>query len=258
MAIGTALAIGSMAISAAGGASNFINASKQQKLQRQAELDAKKAFDEARRQLNVNPYAALGIQKEPYELEREASLSQGAQAISAAQEGDRGAAEAAGRVQMAQNEAQAGVRTAMGKEMQDLSKLTAEEQANIKAQQAGLSLQEAQGYQTQAKEAKEARAKLIESGMQNFVDVGQMGIQQFLPLYLSGKDSKTTNQMGNISAAFTPAGSPNGPSNYVMQDQQRQSPSASSLTSSWMGVPQVPRYNPYNQNPFLFYQNPPQ
>jgi hypothetical protein len=43
-------------------------------------------------------YDALGIQKTPYELEREAMLSAGAQATEAARESERGVAATAGRV----------------------------------------------------------------------------------------------------------------------------------------------------------------
>jgi len=65
MALGTTAIIGlaSTAASIGGAGANFIQASKQMKLQRQAEQDASKAYEEAKRQINVNPWDALGIQK---------------------------------------------------------------------------------------------------------------------------------------------------------------------------------------------------
>jgi hypothetical protein len=204
MALGTTAIIGiaSVAVSAGGASANFIQANKQMKLKRQAEQDAKKAYEEAKKQINVNPWDALGIPKEAYELERQAFLSQGAQAIAAGQEGDRGAAATAGRIQMAQNVQQGDVRTAMSKEMQDLAKLSATEQANIKDQIAGLSLQEAQGYQTQAKEAKEARAKLIQEGTKGVTEAVKTGVETFAPLYLkqAGRDPITGEKIGKATS----------------------------------------------------------
>jgi hypothetical protein len=186
MAATTAMILGaaSMAASAGGSAMSFLQAGKQAKLQRQAELDAAKALQEAKRQISVNPFEALGIQKEPYELERQALLSQGAQGIQAAQEADRGAAAAVGRIQMAQNEAQAGQRAAMQQEMSNLEKMTAQEQSDIQANLATINLEEAKGSQAIAKEAREARAKSIEQGYQSAVGAVKTGIETFMPLYL--------------------------------------------------------------------------
>jgi len=245
--IGAALAIGGATLS-------FIQASKEQQLQRKAEEDAKKAFEEAKKQININPFDALAINKEPYELERQALLAQGAQAIAAGQEGDRGAAATAGRVQMAQNEAQAGQRTAMGADMLNLEKMSAEEDTNIKNQLANLSLNEAAGYQSQAKEAKDARARAIQQGYQSGAKALEYGLEQ-VPLYLQGKGDRVAareqaamNKQTSANATKFAAGTPQGPSNYVMQDQQAQP-----LNPSNFLAPIRNTYNPY-PNPFLFYQ----
>lgn len=247
--IGAGIAAGFAAVS-------FIQASKQAKLQREAEQNAAKALEEAKRQINVNPFAALGIQKEPYELEREALLAQGAQAIAAGQEADRGAAATAGRIQMSQNEAQAGQRAAMQKEMSDLEKTTADEQANIKTQLANVGLLETEGYMKQAANAAEARAQAIQQGFQTGAKALQYGLEQ-VPLYLQGRHDRaaerqqaaTLKQISQNAKTFA-AGTPQGASNYVMQDQQVQNLNA----SNWLD-PTRSTYNPYNQNPFLFYQN---
>lgn len=237
-------------------ATSFLQASKQAKLQREAEQNAAKALEEAKRQMNVNPFAALAIQKEPYELEREALLSQGAQAIAAGQEADRGAAATAGRIYAGQVDAQAGQRAAMQKEMSDLEKTTADEQANIKTQLANVGLLETEGYMKQAADAAEARAQAIQQGFQTGAKALQYGLEQ-VPLYLQGRHDRaaerqqaaTLKQISQNAKTFA-AGTPSGPSNYVMQDQQVQPLNP----NTWMN-PLRSTYNPYNQNPFLFYQN---
>jgi hypothetical protein len=182
----TALAIGGMAVQAATAGASFVNAAKQKKLQKEAMEDAAKALQEAKDRLNVNYFDALSIQKEPYELQREAALAQGAQAIEAANESDRGAAAAAGRVQMAQNEMQAGIRSQMSAEMQALDKLKASEDAKLAQEQASINLQEVQGAQQAAADAQKAAAQSTTQGLQSLSQMGQSLLSN-APLY--GKSS---------------------------------------------------------------------
>jgi hypothetical protein len=254
-----AAAVG-MAAAVGGSVKSFSDASKQQRLQRQAEQDAKTALDKAIAQIKVNPYDALGIFKEPYELQREANLSQGAQGIEAAKEADRGAAETAGRTYMAQNEAQAGIRTEMGKDLQNIAELKTGEDVNIKNDLASIDLNNAAGYQKQAKEAKENAAKMQAQGFQGIVSAAQQGVQAFYPLYAKqhGIDPNTGLKIQNTQAQQSPfadkpfqaAGTPGAPSNFVMQDQQN----AAFNPNTWMNPLQTNKYNPYQPNPFLFYQ----
>jgi hypothetical protein len=133
LATSTALAVGSLAATTAGTAGSFIQANKQRKLQQKAEAAAEKSMAEARKALGVNYFEELGIQKEKYELEREANLMQAAQATQALQEaGVRGVAGGIGRVALAQQKGQQGIRTAMGKEMSDLQKMTAQEESRLR------------------------------------------------------------------------------------------------------------------------------
>jgi hypothetical protein len=183
IATSTALAIGGLAVSAGTAGMSFAQAKKQRNLQQQAKEDAQKAMEDARRALEVNYYDKLAIQKEPYELQREALLSQGAQAIQAGVEGEsRGAAATAGRVAMAQNEAQAGIRTAMGKEMGDLAKLSAQEDARLRDVGVQLDLAEVEGAQQAAADAGQAAAAATAQGMQSVGSAIQQGIQ-LAPLY---------------------------------------------------------------------------
>jgi len=153
MGVVTAVAIGGLALSAASTANSFIQAGQQKTKQRQAEAAAAAAMAEARKKLEINFTDELAIKKEPYELQREALLSQGALAIQAGQESDRGAEATAGRVLMAQNEAQAGIRTAMGAEMTDIENKRIAEESRLRDLGVQLDLGEAEGAQMAARNA---------------------------------------------------------------------------------------------------------
>ena len=126
MAAATALTIAGLAATAATTAGSFIQASKQKKIQQRGrELKQIRALADARKKLDVNFYEGLSIQKEPYELAREALLSSGAQAIQAGVEGsERGAAATAGRVQMAQQQGQREIAAAMGQAHDEFTKIS--------------------------------------------------------------------------------------------------------------------------------------
>lgn len=196
IATATALAIGGIAVSAGSAGMSFAQARKQRNLAEDAKRDAENAMAEARKKLEVNFYDQLAVQKEPYELQREALLSQGAQAIQAGVEGDRGAAATAGRVQMAMNEAQAGIRTAQGKEMADLAKLSAQEDSRLRDVGVQLDLAEVEGAQQAAADAEAARAAAMQQGMQSATSAVQQGLQ-FAPLY--GQDLKAQKAAVNQS-----------------------------------------------------------
>lgn len=171
-----------LAVTAGTTVASFAQAKKQRKLMEQANADADKAMAEARSKLNVNYFDELGIQKEPYELQSEALLSSGAQAMQAGIESGRGAAATAGRVQMAQNEAQAGVRTAMGEELSDLAKLSATEESRLRDIGVQLDLEEVAGAQQAASDAQQAAAQATEAGFAGLTSMGSQMINM-APLY---------------------------------------------------------------------------
>lgn len=186
IATSTAIAAAGLAVSAGSAGMSFAQASKQRKLQREAEKDAEAAMAEARKKLEVNFYDQLAIQKEPYQLEREALLSSGAQSIQAAQEAEgRDLAATAGRVQMAQQEAQRKIAGAMGQEMLGLEKLSAAEESRLRDMGVQLDLGEVQGAQLAARDAQQAAAAATTQGMQGLQQLGQQAIQM-APLY--GRD----------------------------------------------------------------------
>ena len=198
------IAAAGIAVSAGSAGMSFAQAGKQRKLQRQAESDAEQAMAEARKKLEVNYFDQLAIQKEPYELQREALLSQGAQAIQAGAESERGAAATAGRIAMAQNEAQAGVRTAMGQELMNLEQLSAQEESRLRDMGYNLDLGEVQGAQQAAADAQRAAAAATAQGMQSVQSLGQQAVQM-APLYGSifGPGKKTPDTTAPTTAAST-------------------------------------------------------
>jgi hypothetical protein len=184
IAAGTAVAA-----TAATTAMSFAQAGKQRKLMRQAEAEADAAMQEARKKLGTNVYDQLAIQKEPYELQREAMLSQGAQAIQAGVESERGAAATAGRVQMATNEAQAGIRTAMGQDLQQLEMLKAQEDARLRDIGVQLDLEEVAGAQLAAANAQELQAQSMQQGFAGVTSLGSQAAKQ-IPLFARSKGAE--------------------------------------------------------------------
>jgi hypothetical protein len=151
-----------------------------------------KAIAEAKSKLDINFYDALSIPKEPYELQREALLASGAQAIEAGRESERGAGAVAGRVQMAQNEAQAGVRTQMGQDLMALEKLSAAEDSRLRDVGAQINLEEAAGAQLARADFNSMAGRATTQAMQGIVQMGE-AVGGFVPLYMKerGIDPKT-------------------------------------------------------------------
>lgn len=170
-------------IQIAGGVKSFSEANKAKKRQQKAEREAAKAMEEARRRTEVNVMEALSIQKEPYEQQVMALLTQGQAGLQAGQEGEtRGAAATAGRTYMGQLAGQERVRTAMGQELQDIERAKIAEEGRMLDMRAGLDLAEAEGYQQMAADAEKARAANIEQGITAFGNLATTSMEN-MPLY---------------------------------------------------------------------------
>lgn len=194
MGVATALAVGGLVTSAVSTVKSFSDAAAQRRRQGEAEQAAANAMAEARKKLEINFYDQMAIKKEPYELAREAMLSQGAQAIQAAQEQSRGAAATAGRIQMAQNEGQAGIRTAMGKEMTDIEKMKLAEDARLRDVGVQLDLGEAEGAQQAAADAQRAAAAAESQAWQGVTSTVQQGLSM-IPLYTKTPSARQASSL---------------------------------------------------------------
>ena len=196
----TALAIGSLAATAGSTAMSFAQASKQRKLQEEAERKADKSMREARAKLEVNYLEALGIAKEPYELEREQMRAAGAQATAAAVEGEqRGVAATAGRVMAAEQQGQASIRSEMAKDIYELETATAKESSRLRDEGVKLDLAEAEGAQIAAAQAENLRNQAINQGIQGAISTAAQGLA-FVPLYQQniGAQKDAVAQMGGF------------------------------------------------------------
>lgn len=202
MGVATAVAIGGLAVSAASATASFVQAGKQNKAQKAAEAKAAEAMAEARKKLEINFAENLSIQKEPFELEREAMLSQGALAMQAGVESDRGAEATAGRLQMAQNVGQAGVRGAMGQELMNIEQQIINEDSRLRDIGVQLDLGEVEGAQLAARDAQEAKAAAIAEGVQSATSALQQGLNM-IPLF---EESAASTQLDKIQKAATKAG----------------------------------------------------
>lgn len=197
MAIATATAI-ALGITAATTTASFIQAGKQRRAMNDAEEEAFKALAEAKTQLNVNPFEAIGINKDIYDAQRQDVLSAGAQLVNA-EGSQRGVGATAGRVMGAVNAASQDISEAQRAEKLALDKLIAEEDAKLRNMKINLSLAEAQGAQLAAQDAREASNAAITSGLQGINSMGSQ-IGEMAPLY--GKSKLEQQALSEVQ--FTP------------------------------------------------------
>ena len=183
MAALTTIAAGvSIAATAGSAGMSFAQANKQKKAMQDAEADAEAAMAAARGKLDVNFAEQMSIKKEAYDLEREAMLVQGAQLTEAGKESERGAAATAGRVYAAQQQGQAGIRTAMADELTNIEGAILEEDSRLRDLDVALDLEEVAGNQQAAADAQRAATAARQQGIQSTISaVGQAAAMA--PLY---------------------------------------------------------------------------
>lgn len=182
-----------LGLQAIGMGASFLQAGQQRKAEEAAKRQAERAMAEARKKLEVNYIDALGIQKEPYELEREALLVAGAQSVEAARESERGAAAGVGRIQLAQQKGQQGIRTAMGKELTALDRAAAAEDSRLRDVGVQLDLGEVAGAQMAARDAGQAATAAQAQGFQQLASLGA-GVLSATNLYGKSPGVKDFNK----------------------------------------------------------------
>jgi hypothetical protein len=243
-----AIATGTVAL--AGSVSSFAQASKQKKKQAMAEQEARKAMTEAKKRLEVNVMERLSIQKEPYEQQIMAMLTQGQAGLQAGVEGDeRGAAATAGRTYMGQLAGQERVRTAMGQELQDIELAKIKEEARLADLGMGLNLEESAGAQEAAANAEMLRAQAIQQGFEGLVQAGS-AVAGAAPLYGGGGGAPKVDTVGGPKVDYSMSkatearlGQP------TLQQSQFSPPSQFDL---YQGGVQQTMPNPYDQYQGLF------
>lgn len=198
----TSIAAGvSIAATATGAGMSFAQASKQKKKAAEAEAAAAEAMRNARQKLEINFYKGLGINREPYELERDALLSAGTSLIQAGTESERGANAIAGRVLAGQNTGQRQIATDMGREIQDLNKLVAAEDANLNRLGLNLDLATVEGANKAAANYEAMRNKSIEQGFAGVTNTASQLLAN-APLYQKNSAAK---QLSNLEQNYNDA-----------------------------------------------------
>jgi hypothetical protein len=176
MVLATALTLASVGSQLFGAGMSFADARKQKKAQAQAEQEAEAAMTAARKSLELNYMDSLAIQKEPYELERDAALVAGAQATEVLRESERGAGRI-GSIYGQQQLAQRQIASAMGQEMFNLDYLSAQEDTRLRDIGTQIDLGEVTGAQLAAANAEERRAQQLQAGAQGIGNAAMTGIE---------------------------------------------------------------------------------
>ncbi len=200
-AVLTAAAIGSQV---AGSVQSFSQARKLKQKQKEAEANAEKYMSQARKSLEKNYMESLAIQKEPYELEREASLVAGAQGIEALRESERGLGRV-GAVQAQQQLAQRQIAAAMGQELFNLDYLTAQEDSRLRDIGTQIDLGEVTGAQLAAAEAEERRQQQIEQGIKGLGSAAMGGIDA-VSLYPNDPNMASLNKQKSMNNKYLRTG----------------------------------------------------
>lgn len=179
-----AIIAASVAVASAGAgmAMSFDAAAKARKKEEQALAEVKNKMSAARNKLETNYMDVLAINKEPFERQREALLSAGAQALEAGIESERGGAATAGRLLAAQNEAQGQVRDAQSDRLFDLEAAQAEEDSRLRDIGVQLDLGEVAGAQDAAAASADKAAMMTNQGLQGVVNTAA-AIGSTAPLY---------------------------------------------------------------------------
>ncbi len=211
MALGTALTVASAASSAIGAGMSFAQASRNRKLQLEAEQAAEEAMRGAKRELEVNYYDQLSLPMQAYDYQRDANLAAGAQAIEAGRESERGGVATAGRIQMAAQDAQQKLAGAMADELMGLEKLSAMEDARLAGERKNLQLAEVEGAQKAAASAQQMAAASMQGGFNALSQGLKTGIDyknyQDSLFALYGKVNQAASPQANanqVNANYTP------------------------------------------------------
>lgn len=201
MAAFTTIAAGvGLAATGVSTAMSFSQAANQRKAAERAEREADKKMAEARARLEVNYAKSMAVQKEPYELQREAELTGTAQLIEAGQESERGSQTTAGKVLALQQQGQGAIRSAMGEELSDIQGMIIEEESRNRDVNVQLDLGEVAGKQREAAEAKARAEKAKAEGVQGAINFVQQGVAMY-PLV--GKGGTHNKQLMDVNSVST-------------------------------------------------------
>lgn len=235
MAAFTTIAAGvGLAATGVSTAMSFSQAANQRKAAERAEREADQKMAEARARLEVNYAKSMAVQKEPYELQREAELTGTAQLIEAGQESERGSQTTAGKVLALQQQGQGAIRSAMGEELSDIQGMIIEEESRNRDVNVQLDLGEVAGKQREAAEAKARAEKAKAEGVQGAINFVQQGVAMY-PMF--GKGGSHNKQLADITPVSTQ--SPSTPRMDALRQQYPNLYGSTPMTPPAFGQPQL-------------------
>lgn len=207
--LATIASLAALGSTIAGTGASFAQARKQRMLQQDAQRKAEEAMAAARKRLEVNVYEREAIAKEPYELQREALLRSGAQAMEAARESERGAAAAAGRLQSTMAGEQATTRAEMATDIQGMRGRIIAEDARLRDEGMAINKDIVTGAQQAIADAQEARNAALVQGVQGLGNAANQ-LYENAPLYMkdaagraSTRAARRLGSWGNLRSTLS-------------------------------------------------------
>jgi hypothetical protein len=183
--VSTGLVIAGLGISAIGTGASFLQAGKQRKAEKKASKAAAAALEEARKRLSVNYMDALSLPMEPREYLNDQMLQQGANIIGAAQEGERGVGEQAGRIYAQQQDAAEALRAQTSMDLFNIQEKQLNKDSELMYAQANLDIAEAEGAQAAAAQAADAANMATAQGIQGAANTAMLAVES-AKLYKKG------------------------------------------------------------------------
>lgn len=170
-------AIAGLSITAITTGMSFIQAGKDRRAAEAAQLQADISMDKIEKALTKNEMEALSLQTESYEREADALKTQAKTEIDMVREGDqRGVLAGSGRIQAGVLEAAGAQRKAMGEELGDLEKLSADEATRNSDIGIQMELGNIQGAQTAAAALSDSASQATSAGLQGVASAAMQGV----------------------------------------------------------------------------------
>lgn len=183
---------------------SFAQAADQKIKQREAQVEAQKAINEAKRYIDENVMKQLTIEQEAFKEARLKSLEQGAIATQQLIEGDqRALAGGVGRIQLAQQQQQRETAIEQQKQRDQINRSIAIEEARKGDLRAQVALQEAIGAQEAAADAQKAEAMAIQQGMAGLTSLGKQ-VAYLAPLYEKSEGAIAANRFDRMYREYNP------------------------------------------------------
>lgn len=193
--------IANIAVQAGTSLISGVQAQKMRKEQRKSEQEAANLMKDIYAELEKNQYAAVGLPMKAFELEREALAAQGAQAVEAGRESERGAAATAGLTMSQYRKALRDIQSEQADKMLDLDLLTAQEAArkgDIKMQ---FKAQEAEGAAAAAADFEQRKLAAVGGAIEGVVGAAGTAMSA-IPLF---KEQKQLRDIAAGKAAYDAA-----------------------------------------------------